>query len=70
MSLNMLTNHATYNLYLMEGILDGTIKERKQDGVRVYCVRRPAPGEEVVGYTSFSGWQGQWTPTEIAQGKP
>jgi len=60
----------TYNKYVTEGIQDGTIKETTRDGVRIYLVRRPNPGEEVVGYVSFSGWQGQWTPTEVAQGKP
>jgi hypothetical protein len=56
----------TYNRYIMEGVLSGTIKEREVDGVRMYMVRRPRPGEEVVGYVSFSGFLAQSTLTELA----
>lgn len=56
----------TYNNYLTKGIIDGSIKERYQDGVRIYEVRRPMDGEEVVGYCSFSAFSHDHTPTEIA----
>ena len=60
----------TFNRRITEGIQDGTIPYREIDGVRCYQVIPPQPGEEVVGYVSFSGWQGQWTPTDVAEGKP
>ena len=58
----------TFNRRITEGVQDGTIEETEYCGVRIYKVVPPQPGEEVVGYVSFSGWQGQWTPTEIANG--
>ena len=44
----------TFNRRVTEGIQDGTIEETTKDGVRVYLVRRPQPGEVVVRYTNFS----------------
>jgi hypothetical protein len=44
----------TYNQYLTKGIIDESIKEIYKDGVRVYLVRAPAPGEMVMGFTNFS----------------
>lgn len=57
----------TYNQYLTEGINNGTIPYREVDGVRIYQVRRPFPGEEVVGYVSTSDIQCYHTPTERAR---
>ena len=58
----------TYNKYITDGVQDGSIKCKEVNGVRAYMVRPPKEGEEVVGYVSFSGWLGQHTPTEIANG--
>lgn len=54
----------TYNSYITKGVQDGTIEEVEYCGVRIYKVRRPAPGEEVVGYIPFSGFLAQRTVTE------
>jgi hypothetical protein len=56
----------TFNKYVTEGILDGTIKEDSFCGVRIYRVRRPKSGEEVVGYTNFSDLLATKTITEDA----
>ena len=58
---------SSYNRYLTEGIIDGTIKEILKDGVRVYLVRRPLPNEEVVGYINFSSFLVTETPTNLAR---
>ena len=58
----------TYNKYITDGVQDGSIKCTEVDGVRAYRVRAPLPGEEVVGYVTFSGWFGQHTPTQLANG--
>ena len=58
----------TYNKYITDGVQDGSIKCTEVDGVRAYRVRAPLPGEEVVGYVTFSGWLGQHTPTQLANG--
>lgn len=59
----------TYNKYLTEGIQDGTIPYIMRDGIRVYKVRLPHKGEEVVGNISFSGWAEKLTPTQEAEVK-
>lgn len=59
----------TYNKYLTDGIQDGTIPYIMRDGIRVYKVRLPHRGEEVMGHTSFSGWVEKQTPTQEAEVK-
>lgn len=44
----------TYNKYITDGIQKGEIEEREVKGVRIYKVRRPKDGEEVIGYINFS----------------
>jgi len=58
----------TFNRRITEGVQNGTIEEVEYCGVRVYLVVPPQPGEEVVEYVTFSGWQGQHTPTQLAGG--
>ena len=57
----------TYNSYVQKGIMDGTIQEKEVDGIRVYGVRAPKPGEEVVGYVNLSSFYGAETPTRRAR---
>lgn len=59
----------TYNKYLTEGILDGSIPEIYRDGIRSYRVRAPRPGEVVMGYTNFSSFIVHQTATELAENK-
>jgi len=62
-----MTYKKTYNQYLQKGIEDGSIPHREVDGVSVYTVRAPLPGEEVVGYVSTSDIECYHTPTERAR---
>ena len=65
----------TYNAYLTRKIQDETITETTYCGVRVYRVRPPRgwgvsgaeDQEEVVGYTNFSGFLAERTPTDVAK---
>lgn len=56
----------TFNRRVREGIQDGTIKEVEQNGIRIYLVRPPEPGEVVMEYTNFSTVFGERTATDDA----
>jgi len=56
----------TYNNYIAEGLEDGSLEVGEFEGVRFIKVRRPLPGEEVVGYSSLSAFSHDNTPTEVA----
>lgn len=57
----------TYNKYLTDGISDGTIEMFEVAGLRYCKVRRPLPGEEVIGYENLSGFLVEPTITEKAE---
>jgi hypothetical protein len=59
----------TYNNYLTEGVLDGSIQEVDRNGIRSYLVRAPWPDEVVMGYTNFSSFIVHQTATELAENK-
>ena len=55
----------TYNQYVMEEAQ----KQTNNEPFNVYKVRRPMPGEEVMGYTNFSESLVKPTETEEAEVK-
>jgi hypothetical protein len=59
-------NMNTYNKYLTEGQLDGSIEERTEQGVNILRVRAPFKHEPVDGYTNFSSIFGEETITQQA----
>ena len=56
----------TYNQYLTEGILDGSIERVEKNGVPIYKVRAPYDGEVVLGYSSISSISNEETATSRA----
>lgn len=57
----------TYNKYITQGIIDGSIKRKDVGGIPVYNIRKPKKGEVVIGYINLSGFADNETATTRAR---